>query len=58
MRNFKDYEEGYRSGFDPILVLMAIIGALLVLEASWGQIYDYFGFKESATENIKEAPKG
>lgn len=38
---------------DPIIVLIAIIFALLVLNASWRQINDYFGFEESTQEAAK-----
>lgn len=45
MRDYKTnrhYE--HHHGFDPIIVLIAIVFALLVLEASWDQISGYFGF--------------
>lgn len=45
-------------GFDPIIVLITIILILLVLEASWGQIYDYFGFEESTQEQTQKTSKG
>lgn len=59
MRDYKTnrhYE--HHHGFDPVIVLVAIVIVLLVLEASWGQIHEYFGFEESTQEQTQKTSKG
>lgn len=44
MKDFKTNDGYSHRGFDPVIVLTAVVLALLVLEASWSQISEFYGF--------------